>query len=74
MCKCSFGEGVTIKPDGVHELDPCCYEETERYINVTVSVRVCKNCGNVDIVWKRQPDTEEIELTEERNDFDEDLY
>lgn len=58
--KCSFPEGMTIKPDGIHELDPCCYQTTEIYTNVTVEVRKCIKCGNVDIVWIRQEDTEKV--------------
>lgn len=58
--KCSFGDGVRILPDGVHELDPCLYEEIERYRNVTVIVSRCRKCGNVDISWERQEDTEEV--------------
>lgn len=61
---CSFGEGVTVKPDGAHELDPCVYEDKEAYANVTVFVRVCKHCGKVDIVWRRQENTEELSLDE----------
>lgn len=57
--KCSF-DGMTVKPDGIHELDPCIYETTEIYTNVTVEVRKCIKCGNVDIVWIRQEDTEKV--------------
>lgn len=62
MNKCHFQDGVIIKPDGVHELDPCIYEEVERYANVTVSIRRCKNCGHIDVVWYKQEDTEELEI------------
>ena len=58
--KCSFPEGMTIKPDGIHSLDPCIYQTTEIYTNVTVEVRKCIKCGNVDIVWIRQEDTEKV--------------
>lgn len=61
MNKCSLPNGMTIKPDGIHELDPCIYQEIEKYANVTISIRKCKNCGNIDIVWYRQDDTEELE-------------
>ena len=60
MDKCKFPEGIVIKPDGIHELDPCEYQEVERYANVTVSIRCCKKCGNIDISWFRQEDTEEL--------------
>lgn len=56
--KCHFPEGITIKPDGIHELDPCVYETVERWKNVTVEVRKCKNCGHIDIVWMKQDNTE----------------
>ena len=60
MPKCKLPHGLTIKPDGIHELDPCLYETIEKYRNVTVEVRRCKNCGNIDIAWYRQDDTEEV--------------
>lgn len=61
MMKCSFN-GLTIKPDGIHELDPCVYEDIEMHTNCTVIVAKCKNCGNIDIRWIRQDDTEDIIL------------
>lgn len=61
MHKCEFPNGATIKPDGIHELDPCVYEEVEKYANVTISIRKCKNCGHIDIVWYRQDNTEELD-------------
>lgn len=60
MPKCKPPNGIVIKPDGIHELDPCICETIEKYRNVTVEVRRCKNCGTVDIVWYRQDNTEEI--------------
>ena len=57
---CSFGDGVTICPDGVHELSPHKYELTEKYKNVTVEVLTCKDCGDVSIAWYRQDNTEDI--------------
>lgn len=57
MKECSFGEGVTIKPDGINELDPCLYQDIETYRNVTVIVSRCIRCGKVDIRWVRQEDT-----------------
>lgn len=62
MGKCEFPNGIIIRPDGVNELDPCLYEEIERYVNVTVSVLRCKKCGHIEIEWTRQPDTEEINV------------
>lgn len=59
--KCSFGD-VTVKPDGVNELDPCIYEDAEMYSNVTVIISRCKKCGHVEVSWVRQENTEEIEL------------
>jgi hypothetical protein len=57
--KCSFGNGTTIKPDGIHDLDPCQYDVIEKYRNVTVEILRCKNCGHVEISWFRQENTEE---------------
>ena len=55
---CSFGEGVTIKPDGVNELDACAYELMEKHRNVTVEVLRCKNCGHVELSWYRDGDAD----------------
>lgn len=63
MRKCEFPGGIVIKPDGINELDPCEYEEIQRFANVTVIVSRCKKCGHIDIGWIRQEDT--IELTPE---------
>lgn len=59
MERCTWGDGITAKPDGVHELDPCEYEVVEAYRNVTVEVLRCKNCGHVEISRIRQENTEE---------------
>lgn len=62
MCnKCSF-DGVSIRPDGIHELDPCVYEDIEKYANVTVVISRCKKCGNIEMSWIRQENTEELEV------------
>ena len=61
MCKCSF-DGVTIRPDGIHELDLCVYEDIEKYVNVTVVISRCKKCGNIEMSWIRQDNTEELEV------------
>lgn len=60
MKKCKLPDGIAIKPDGENELDPCVYETVEIHTNVTVEVRRCVNCGNIDFVWRRQEDTEDI--------------
>jgi hypothetical protein len=62
-CKCNWGEGIKILPDGVNELDACVYEDIERYKNVTVVISRCKKCGHIEISWIRQDDTEQEELT-----------
>lgn len=57
MSKCSYsfnGENITIKPDGVNELDPCLYETIETHENVTVEILRCKRCGNIEISWYRK--------------------
>lgn len=60
MSKCEHSGGITIKPDGVTELDPCVYEDIEKYKNVTVIVSRCIYCGHIEISWVRQEDTEVI--------------
>ena len=63
MKKCNYtdinGNTVKVLPDGVNELDPCEYEEVERYRNVTVSILRCKKCGHISIGWERQENTVE---------------
>lgn len=54
MSKCSFGDGVTIKPDGINELDPCEYETLEIHENVTVEVLRCTKCGHIELLWHRK--------------------
>lgn len=61
MHKCEYPNGMSIKPDGINELDPCIYEEIESYANVTIQILKCKNCGHIEIAWKRQPDTIQLE-------------
>lgn len=56
MAKCS--NGMTVTPDGIHPLDPCFYETIEIHRNVTVEVLRCKRCGNIEISWHKQDDTE----------------
>ena len=64
MHECSFPGGMRIFPDGVHELDACVYEETERWRNVTVSILRCPICGRIEIGWYRQENTEPVEPDE----------
>lgn len=61
MHKCSYPDGMSIRPDGIHELDPCDYELTESYANVTVEILKCKHCGHTEITWRRQPNTVQVE-------------
>ena len=63
--KCQFPNGMSIKPDGIHSVDPCVYEDIEMHTNVTVIVSKCKNCGNIDISWIRQENTEDIFMEDE---------
>jgi hypothetical protein len=56
MERCKHPDGVTIKPDGIHELDPCVYEEEMVVPNVTVRVLRCVKCGHVEIEWERGED------------------
>ncbi len=71
---CEFPNGMSIKPDGVNELDPCIYEDIEKYENVTVIISRCTKCGKIEIGWKRQPNTRQImddDEDEENDDEDE---
>lgn len=60
--KCKCPDGIQIMPDGIHEADPCLYEDTEVHTNCTVIVSKCKNCGNVTLSWLRTDETEDIML------------
>ena len=60
MDKCQFPDGITVSPDGVHPIDPCDYEDVEVYRNVTVTISRCRRCGNTEISWQRQDNTEEV--------------
>lgn len=57
--KCKFPEGISIRPDGKSELDPCFYEVIEAYRNVDVQILQCKNCGHIEVEWFRREDTED---------------
>ena len=59
--KCQFPDGIVIKPDGKNELDPCVYETVSVLRNVTVEILKCKRCGHMEIAWRRQEDTEEVD-------------
>lgn len=54
--KCSHPNGFKILPDGVHELDPCVYEEVESYANVRLTLLKCKKCGHMDFEWRYEKD------------------
>lgn len=58
--KCRFPDGLTVKPDGENELDPCSYKVVEEYSNVTVRVLRCRKCGHTELEWERQDNTEEV--------------
>jgi len=59
MCKCHFPDGVSIRPDGIHELSPHQFVEKEIHRNVTVQILQCKKCGEISIAWSRQENTED---------------
>lgn len=62
QARCTHPPGVTIKPDGIHELDPCVMQDIEMHTNVTVIVSRCKNCGRISLSWLRTANTEDIDL------------
>lgn len=53
--------GITIKPDGIHELSPHKFKLEQKLRNVTIEILRCEECGEVSIGWYRQEDTEEVE-------------
>lgn len=65
MCKkCGFPDGITIRPDGVNELSPHLFEDIEIHKNVTVIVSKCVRCGEMEVSWIRQEDTEDNVLNQ----------
>lgn len=52
--KCNF-DGFSIKPDGVHELDPCVYKQIEEHHHCVVRILKCKKCGHIEIEWEEEP-------------------
>ena len=58
--KCTWGEGISVRPDGVNELDPCLYKDVQIFRNVTVVVSRCVRCGNISIGWYFQDNTETV--------------
>lgn len=41
--KCSFPDGITVRPDGVH--GPCPYCDTKT--NDFIPINCCQNCGAI---------------------------
>ena len=58
--KCVFPDGLSIKPNGINELDPCLYETEQILTNCIVEISKCKKCGNISVSWKRTTETEEV--------------
>lgn len=58
--KCSWGDGISVRPDGVQELEACRYQLTQKLRNVTVEILTCPVCGKVSVGWYRQNNTEDI--------------
>ena len=58
MSKCTHGEGIDISIAGI-PVDACDYELIQKVRNVTVEVLKCKKCGHIEIMWRRQENTEE---------------
>ena len=70
MGKCKFPDGITVKPDGVNELDPCIYKDVKIITNATVTISRCVNCGNYEIMWQKSEDSEVIYLDPEEEERD----
>lgn len=60
MCKCTLPAGLTIKPDGVHQLAAGLFETEQVFTNCTVEVSRCEHCGEYELSWYRTAATEEI--------------
>ena len=60
MCKCTLPAGLTIKPDGVHQLAAGLFETEQVFTNCTVEVSHCKHCGEYELSWYRTAATEEV--------------
>lgn len=60
MKECCHPDGITIKPDGEHELSACHFQLDKRLKNVTIEILVCPKCGKVSIGWYKQENTEDI--------------
>lgn len=60
MCKCTLPAGLTIKPDGVHQLAAGLFETEQVFTNCTVEVSRCKHCGEYELSWYRTAATEEV--------------
>ena len=60
MCKCTLPAGLTIKPDGVHQLAAGLFETEQVFANCTVEVSRCKHCGEYELSWYRTAATEEV--------------
>ena len=58
--KCRPPNGVVIKPDGVHELEPCLYEDKELHTKVDLTISQCSRCGHITFSWRRTEETEDI--------------
>ena len=63
--RCQFPNGMIVRPDGVHELDPCIYEEVEVGPHCTVHVLRCKRCGHMEIEWDRETSSSTEEQPDE---------
>lgn len=64
---CEHQNGDVTRLFGV-PVDPCVYEEIERYANATVIVQRCVKCGQTAVRWVAQPDTVRLPTEEESND------
>ena len=78
MEKCKFPDGISIRPDGIHELSACDFEFVDSFPdskyfdretmtlfeNVTVEILRCRKCGVKSVGWYRQPNTKEIKVHE----------
>lgn len=54
--------GADVDPESQFEIDPCTYRTQEVFENVTVIISKCEKCGNIDIAWVKQENTQKLDV------------
>lgn len=64
MKPCSFPPGLTVRPDGVHELSPCRYRQIGVPLEADIEVYQCARCGAISILFRAKCQDEVYEAYE----------